>query len=215
MHSSSNFGSTFTNNNASKNTNHGSNASDANHGSASAMGAASTLPVVDLGAPSYDEDVAEERRKRILTKQHSIPEKMELYNSSTKGNFDEMKAIIEGKKYSVVEEVSKAGYYWTIFHYASHYGHTKVLQYLIEQVEYHPERYEIFNLQTVEGKTPLFCAILSGDIKFEAKKEIVKMWFETCQVDLSLRKKTGEDLLELAKKNNLYDYIVEFCMRED
>jgi hypothetical protein len=64
-------------------------------------------------------------------------------------------------------------------------------------------------------KTPLFCAILSGDIKFEQKKEIVKMWFDTYSIDLSLRKKTGEDLLELAKKNNLYDYIVEFCMRED
>lgn len=41
------------------------------------------------------------------------------------------------------------------------------------------------------------------------------MWFDTYMVDLSLRKKTGEDLLELAKKNALYDFIVEFCMRED
>jgi hypothetical protein len=64
-------------------------------------------------------------------------------------------------------------------------------------------------------KTPLFCAILSGDIKHEVKREIVKMWFDTFCVDLSLRKKTGEDLLELAKKNNLYEFIVEFCMRED
>jgi len=75
--------------------------------------------------------------------------------------------------------------------------------------------FEIFNLQTVEGKTPLFCAILSGDIKIEKKKEIVKLWFDTFSVDLTLRKKTGEDLLELAKKNNLYDYIMDSCMRED
>jgi hypothetical protein len=52
---------------------------------------------------------------------------MELYNSSTKGNLDELKNIVTNKKYSLVEEVSKAGYYWTVFHYASHYGHTKVL----------------------------------------------------------------------------------------
>lgn len=109
------------------------------------------MPVVDLGAPSYDEDVAEDRRRRILTKQHSIPEKMELYNSSTKGNFDEMKIIVEVKKYSLVEEVSKAGYYWTVFHYASHYGHARVLEFLIDQVDSHPDKYEIFNLQTVEG----------------------------------------------------------------
>ncbi len=102
-------------------------------GNASASGAGSvSAQLVDLGAPSYDEDVAEDRRKRILTKQHSIPEKMELYNSSTKGNFDEMKIIVESKKYSLVEEVSKAGYYWTVFHYASHYGHAKVLQFLLD-----------------------------------------------------------------------------------
>jgi hypothetical protein len=119
--------------------------------SSAAASAGSTVPMVDLGAPSYDEELAEDRRRRILTKQHSIPEKMELYNSSTKGNFDEVKAIVEVKKYSLVEEVSKAGYYWTVFHYASHYGHARVLEYLIEQVENHPDKYEIFNLQTVEG----------------------------------------------------------------
>jgi hypothetical protein len=38
-------------------------------GSASASGAnSSSANLVDLGAPSYDEDVAEDRRKRILTK---------------------------------------------------------------------------------------------------------------------------------------------------
>lgn len=57
--------------------------------------------------------------------------------------------------------------------------------------------------------------MLSGDIKIEVKKDIVKLWFDTFMIDLSLRKKTGEDLLELAKKNGLYDYIVEYCMRED
>ena len=109
------------------------------------------VPDLDLGAPSYDEDAAEARRKRFLTKQHSIPEKMELYNSSTKGNLDELKNIITNKKYSLVEEVSKAGYYWTVFHYASHYGHAKVLQFLIESFENSADKFEIFNLQTVEG----------------------------------------------------------------
>lgn len=52
------------------------------------------MPVMDLGAPSYDEDVAEERRKRYLTKVHSIPEKMELYNSSTKGSIEDLINIV-------------------------------------------------------------------------------------------------------------------------
>jgi hypothetical protein len=34
-------------------------------------------------------------------------------------------------------------------------------------------------------------------------------------VDLSLRRGSGEDLLALAKKNKLYDFIVEYCLRED
>ena len=106
---------------------------------------------LDLGAPSYDEDIAEDRRNRLLTKKHTIPEKMELYNSSTKGNLEDMVKIAEVKKYSLVEEVSKAGYFWTVFHYASHYGHIKILEYLIEHFDNHPDKYEIFNLQTVEG----------------------------------------------------------------
>ena len=74
---------------------------------------------------------------------------MELYNSSTKGNLDDLQLI--AKKYSLLEEVSKAGYFWTVFHYASHYGHAKVLQYLIDQFDNHQDKYDIFNLQTVEG----------------------------------------------------------------
>ena len=41
------------------------------------------------------------------------------------------------------------------------------------------------------------------------------MLFDTGKIDLSLRKSTGEDLLDLAKRNNLYDYIVTNCLRED
>ena len=70
-------------------------------------------------------------------------------------------------------------------------------------------------MQTIEGKTPLFCAILSGDIDPKVKQRIIKMWFDTNCVDLKLRKQTGEDLLFLATKNKMYEFIVEFCLRED
>ena len=68
------------------------------------------------------------------------------------------------KIYSITEEISKSGYFWTVLHYASHYGHYDVLHFLIEHLDEHPEKFEIYNMQTFEGKTPLFCAILSGDI---------------------------------------------------
>ena len=98
---------------------------------------------------------------------HSIKEKMELYTSSTKGKLEDLKGVLEAteKAYSVTEEISKSGYYWTVLHYASHYGHYDILIYLIEFLDSHPDKYDIFNMQTTEGKTPLFCAVLSGDIK--------------------------------------------------
>ena len=100
-------------------------------------------------------------------------------------------------------------------HYASHYGHYDILIYLIEFLENEPDKYEIFNMQTTEGKTPLFCAILSGDIKLQDKQRIIKLWFDTNSIDLSLRKSSGDDLLQLARKNKLYEFIVEYCLRED
>ena len=47
------------------------------------------------------------------------------------------------------------------------------------------------------------------------KKEIIKLLFDTGKIDLSLRKGSGEDLLDLAKRNQLYDFIVTQCLRED
>lgn len=57
---------------------------------------------------------------------------MELYTAATKGKLDDMKNLYEDKKYSLLEEVSKSGYYWTVLHYASHYGHVNILDYLIQ-----------------------------------------------------------------------------------
>ena len=56
---------------------------------------------------------------------------MELYNCSTQGKIDELKVLLTEKKYSVTEEVSKEGHHWTVLHYAAHYGHIKVLEFLI------------------------------------------------------------------------------------
>ena len=57
--------------------------------------------------------------------------------------------------------------------------------------------------------------MLSGDIKIQQKQRIIKLWFDTNCVDLTLRRQNGEDLLGLARKNKLYDFIVEYCLRED
>ena len=140
---------------------------------------------------------------------------MQLYTCSTRGAVDELKKLLEEEGYSPTEEVSKEGHFWTVLHYASHYGHVPVLKFLVQHLQDLPDSYEILNMQTLEGKTPLFCAILSCDIKVNVKQEIIKLLFETNQIDLSLRKVTGEDLLQLADRNHLYNYIVKYCIRED
>lgn len=83
-----------------------------------------------------------------MTVKHSIKEKMELYTSSTKGKLEELKEVLsnESKKYSVTEEISKSGYYWTVLHYASHYGHYDILIYLIDFLSTDENKYEIFNM---------------------------------------------------------------------
>lgn len=71
--------------------------------------------------------LAQENRDKFLTMKHTIQEKMELYTCATKGKLDELKHLLEDKGYSVSEEVSKAGHFWTVLHYSAHYGHTKVI----------------------------------------------------------------------------------------
>jgi hypothetical protein len=129
------------------------------------MSAEADIPQIQLYAPDYSEELASSRRERFLTKQHTIPEKMQLYNCSTQGRIDELQKLLKDQGYSATEEVSKEGHFWTVLHYASHYGHFQVLEFLVNYLKESENCYEILNMQTLEGKTPLFCAILSCDIK--------------------------------------------------
>ena len=56
-----------------------------------------------------------------------------------------MKEIV-AKGYSLLEEVSKQGFFWTAFHFASHYGKLDVLKYMVSIYMDHPQKYDIFNL---------------------------------------------------------------------
>ena len=56
-----------------------------------------------------------------------------------------MKEIV-AKGYSLLEEVSKSGFFWTAFHFASHYGKLEVLKFMVNLYMDHPNKREIFNL---------------------------------------------------------------------
>ena len=72
---------------------------------------------------------------------------MQLYNCSTQGRIDELQRLLTESGYSATEEVSKEGHYWTVLHYASHYGHLRVLQYLVNHLEQNEaDSFEILNM---------------------------------------------------------------------
>ena len=100
-----------------------------------------------LYAPEYSEENAAARRDRYMTKQHSISEKMQLYNCSTQGRIDELQRLLNENGFSATEEVSKEGHYWTVLHYASHYGHIEVLEFLVNNyLEQNENSFEILNM---------------------------------------------------------------------
>ena len=56
---------------------------------------------------------------------------MQLYTCSTQGLMDDLIQLLKDKNYSVTEEVSREGHFWTVLHYACHYGHIEVLKFLL------------------------------------------------------------------------------------
>jgi len=71
---------------------------------------------------------------------------MQLYNCSTQGKLEELKQLLIEKNYSATEEVSKEGHYWTVFHYASHYGHINILEFLLDFIKENELAQDIINM---------------------------------------------------------------------
>ena len=69
-----------------------------------------------------------------------------MYNCSTKGNIEEFKKLIKEQNYSVTEEVSKEGHFWTVLHYSSHYGHVNIIKCLIEFLQDNEDSFDILNM---------------------------------------------------------------------
>ena len=83
---------------------------------------------------SFDKAYAEEVRKKHLKNTLTNQQKLELYNCSTKGEVEKLKQLIEENKYNLFEEISAQGYYWTPLHYASHYGHINIVEYILNKI---------------------------------------------------------------------------------
>lgn len=79
--------------------------------------------ILDLSAPDYDGQLASDRREKLITQKNSISKKMELYTVCTKGLLASLEEFAKKEDvYSLLDEVSKSGNFWTCLHYASHFG---------------------------------------------------------------------------------------------
>lgn len=161
----------------------------------------------------YDIDKAEKVRKQFLTNSLNNSQKMELYNTAINGNVDKLKELVEVKKYNLMEECSASGYYWTVLHYASHYGHVNVVNYILQYYQNHSDKLELLNLQSNLGLSPLLISINnSGGL--EKKKQIIELYVHYDIIDFKICSKEEEDIFDLCKKHNLLDYFLSI-LKED
>jgi len=161
----------------------------------------------------YDPDRAEKIRKLYLTNNLTNNQKMELYNSSINGNVDALKNLVENKKYNLMEECSASGYFWTVLHYASHYGHINIINFILDYHQNNQNKLDILNMQSNLGLSPLLISINnSGSI--DKKKQVIELFVRYDAIDFKICSKEGDDIFDLCKKQNLLEYLLS-VLKED
>ena len=124
----------------------------------------------------YGEEENSNSNNPFITNELSIKDKMKFYNSAINGNLNLFKSFIYGdskrKPYNIFEEVSAAGYNWTVFHYAMHYGKWDIIKFIIEYLTSLDKIDIALSLKTEDNRCPFLCLLKSKDITIEKKREI-------------------------------------------
>ena len=108
--------------------------------------------------PKYDVEKIQRLRKAFIESELTDAQKMELYKAGTENKLSDLKLLVY-KNYSLMEECSQAGFYWTVLHYAANYGFTEIVEYVLRYYTNNPNISEICNLQSNLGMSPLFLAL--------------------------------------------------------
>mgnify|MGYP000700515653 CR=1 FL=1 len=90
----------------------------------------------------YNEMNAKAIHKMHLKNELSSTQKMELYDCGVKGDLEKLKTLISNKQYNLLEECSASGYFWTVLHYASHYGFVNIVRHVVEAFKNDPKKIE-------------------------------------------------------------------------
>ena len=149
----------------------------------------------------HDPIRAHEVRKKHMSNRLSQRKKLDLFNSSTKGNLTELTNLIEKEYYPPTEECSAPGDSWTCLHYAAYHGHAEIVKYLLEYYQYHPNKIDILNMQSFKGETPLIVCLNNEDLNMDKKKLILDLYLQYKAIDYYLLTKEDEDIFEICKEN--------------
>lgn len=161
----------------------------------------------------HDAEYAEKIRKKYLTHSLTANQRIELYNAAVNGQVDDLKKLVDEKKYPLMEECSADGYYWTVIHYAAHYGFINIISYVLEYYQDHPNRVEILNMQSNLGMSPLFVAICNT-ASIEKKKQAIDLYIKYDVIDFKVCSKQNQDIFEICKLHNLLEYFLSM-LKED
>lgn len=161
----------------------------------------------------HDKKYAEEVRKIHLKNLLTNNQKLEIYNCSVNGDVKKLKKLIEENNYNLFEEISANGYFWTALHYAAHYGHTNIVEYIMEEIRDNPNKKDLANLQSNLGYTPLVVSIVSG-LEEKKKKNTLDVYLKYDMIDFNICDNNGLDIFDVCKKHKLQEYFIS-NLRED
>lgn len=161
----------------------------------------------------YDKEHAEKVRKKHLLNKLPNNKKLELYNCSVNGDVKTLIKYVEEDNYSIFEEISAAGYFWTALHYAAHYGNIEIVEYVLEKINDNSDKLDMANLQSNLGLSPLFIA-LSNSLDIEKKKRILDVFIKYDSIDFKISNVDNLDIFDVCKKHNLLEYFLSI-LRED
>ena len=164
-------------------------------------------------ARQYDEKHAEKMRKNHLSDSLDTTQKMELYTCAISNNLQTLKNLVEEKAFPLMEECSASGYYWTVLHYAAHYGFVPIINYILECYQNDSSKKNIVNLQSNLGLSPLFICMNSSS-SAENKKSILELYVKYDAIDFRICSKDNEDVYDICKKHKLLDYFLSI-LKED
>lgn len=168
-------------------------------------------PINQSQSPSQLRMSDDDIRKRLLTFNLPLNQKMEMYNAAVEGKLNEFKELIIVKKYPFFEEVSAHTFLWTCFHYAMHYGKEEIIMFCFEHID---KTLKCLNtamrLTSNDGRCPMLCLLRSNSLSADAKKLLLVKIFSTYKTlevtnnaKTEIRTRDLENVIKNAKGSDL------------